>query len=153
VVSLPRRSEAGHRARSPSAHNPAFLKVPWNRAFRYLSRESYYDNLWPRFSFAFPRVVDSREQRFVSQGLRKNGGNASGFAAFPDSVIAVGGNDDGRNLNTVTGQIMMKLQAGHFRLPLAASIGARSPPLHTGDTYWNGIYPFIDYSTGGSIDG
>ena len=25
--------------------------------------------------------------------------------------------------------------------------------LNTGDTYWNGIYPFIDYSTGGSIDG
>lgn len=25
--------------------------------------------------------------------------------------------------------------------------------LHTGDLYWNGIYPFIDYSTGGSIDG
>jgi glyoxylase-like metal-dependent hydrolase (beta-lactamase superfamily II) len=24
---------------------------------------------------------------------------------------------------------------------------------HTGDTFWNGIYPFIDYSTGGSIDG
>jgi glyoxylase-like metal-dependent hydrolase (beta-lactamase superfamily II) len=25
--------------------------------------------------------------------------------------------------------------------------------LHVGDTYCNGIYPFIDYSTGGSIDG
>src|SRR5262249_47249170 len=25
--------------------------------------------------------------------------------------------------------------------------------LHTSDTYWNGIYPFIDYSTGGNIDG
>lgn len=25
--------------------------------------------------------------------------------------------------------------------------------LHCGDTYWNGIYPFIDHSTGGSIDG
>jgi glyoxylase-like metal-dependent hydrolase (beta-lactamase superfamily II) len=25
--------------------------------------------------------------------------------------------------------------------------------VHTGDIYWNGIYPFIDYSTGGSIDG
>ncbi|MEH2567898.1 MBL fold metallo-hydrolase [Bradyrhizobium sp. AZCC 2289] len=25
--------------------------------------------------------------------------------------------------------------------------------LHTGDTYWNGIYPFIDYSTGGNIKG
>lgn len=25
--------------------------------------------------------------------------------------------------------------------------------LHVGDTFWNGIYPFIDYSTSGSIDG
>ena len=25
--------------------------------------------------------------------------------------------------------------------------------FHAGDTYWNGIYPFIDYSTGGSIAG
>jgi glyoxylase-like metal-dependent hydrolase (beta-lactamase superfamily II) len=25
--------------------------------------------------------------------------------------------------------------------------------LHCGDTYWNGFYPFIDYSSGGSIDG
>jgi len=25
--------------------------------------------------------------------------------------------------------------------------------LHVGDTFWNAIYPFIDYSTGGSIGG
>ena len=25
--------------------------------------------------------------------------------------------------------------------------------VHVGDTWWNGAYPFIDYSTGGSIDG
>ena len=25
--------------------------------------------------------------------------------------------------------------------------------LHTGDTWFNGAYPFIDYSTGGNIDG
>ena len=25
--------------------------------------------------------------------------------------------------------------------------------LHTGDTWWNGHYPFIDYSTSGNIDG
>jgi glyoxylase-like metal-dependent hydrolase (beta-lactamase superfamily II) len=25
--------------------------------------------------------------------------------------------------------------------------------LHAADTFWNGIYPFIDHSTGGSIDG
>ena len=25
--------------------------------------------------------------------------------------------------------------------------------MHVADTFWNGVYPFIDYSTGGSIDG
>ena len=25
--------------------------------------------------------------------------------------------------------------------------------FHVADTFWNGVYPFIDYSTGGSIDG
>jgi glyoxylase-like metal-dependent hydrolase (beta-lactamase superfamily II) len=25
--------------------------------------------------------------------------------------------------------------------------------LHTGDTWWNGYFPFIDYSTGGNLDG
>ncbi|UAJ12947.1 MBL fold metallo-hydrolase (plasmid) [Polymorphobacter megasporae] len=25
--------------------------------------------------------------------------------------------------------------------------------LQTGDTFWNGVYPFVDYVTGGSIDG
>lgn len=30
---------------------------------------------------------------------------------------------------------------------------AEADVVHVGDTYWNGIYPFIDYSTGGSIDG
>lgn len=29
----------------------------------------------------------------------------------------------------------------------------RADVLQTGDTYWNGMYPFIDYVTGGSIDG
>jgi glyoxylase-like metal-dependent hydrolase (beta-lactamase superfamily II) len=30
---------------------------------------------------------------------------------------------------------------------------AEADILHAGDTFWNGIYPFIDYSTGGGIDG
>jgi glyoxylase-like metal-dependent hydrolase (beta-lactamase superfamily II) len=30
---------------------------------------------------------------------------------------------------------------------------AEADIVHVGDTYWNGIYPFIDYSTGGSING
>jgi len=30
---------------------------------------------------------------------------------------------------------------------------ANADILHVADTFWNGYYPFIDYSTGGSIDG
>jgi glyoxylase-like metal-dependent hydrolase (beta-lactamase superfamily II) len=30
---------------------------------------------------------------------------------------------------------------------------AEADILHVGDTWWNGFYPFIDYSTGGGIDG
>src|SRR5215468_7776286 len=30
---------------------------------------------------------------------------------------------------------------------------AEADIVHVGDTYWNGIYPFIDYSTGGNIKG
>jgi glyoxylase-like metal-dependent hydrolase (beta-lactamase superfamily II) len=30
---------------------------------------------------------------------------------------------------------------------------AEADIFHCGDTYWNGFYPFIDYSTGGNIDG
>jgi len=30
---------------------------------------------------------------------------------------------------------------------------AEADVLHTGDTFWNGVYPFIDYSTGGGIKG
>jgi len=32
-------------------------------------------------------------------------------------------------------------------------IFAEADILQVGDTWWNGVYPFIDYSTGGSIDG
>ena len=30
---------------------------------------------------------------------------------------------------------------------------AEANVVHVADTFWNGVYPFIDYSTGGSIDG
>jgi glyoxylase-like metal-dependent hydrolase (beta-lactamase superfamily II) len=30
---------------------------------------------------------------------------------------------------------------------------AEANVIHVGDTFWNGVYPFTDYSSGGSIDG
>jgi glyoxylase-like metal-dependent hydrolase (beta-lactamase superfamily II) len=70
-----------------------------------------------------------------------------------------------------SGGIPSEVFAGEHRLKLnGSSIGlkyygpahtdsdisvtfAEANIVHVGDTYWNGIYPFIDYSTGGSIDG
>jgi hypothetical protein len=40
-----------------------------------------------------------------------------------------------------------------FPVALIIAWAFEADVLHTGDTWWNGHYPFIDYSTGGSIDG
>jgi glyoxylase-like metal-dependent hydrolase (beta-lactamase superfamily II) len=42
--------------------------------------------------------------------------------------------------------------AAHTDSDISVNFG-EADILHAGDTFWNGIYPFIDYSTGGSIDG
>jgi glyoxylase-like metal-dependent hydrolase (beta-lactamase superfamily II) len=43
-------------------------------------------------------------------------------------------------------------QAGHTDGDLSVYF-EKADVLSTGDTFWNGAYPFIDYVTGGSIDG
>jgi glyoxylase-like metal-dependent hydrolase (beta-lactamase superfamily II) len=42
--------------------------------------------------------------------------------------------------------------SAHTDSDISVSFG-EADILHVGDTFWNGIYPFIDYSTGGGIDG
>ncbi len=40
-----------------------------------------------------------------------------------------------------------------IRIQTFRSIFTDADVLHAGDTWWNGHFPFIDYSTGGSING
>ena len=40
----------------------------------------------------------------------------------------------------------------HTDSDISATFG-EADIVHVADTFWNGVYPFIDYSTGGSIDG
>ena len=40
----------------------------------------------------------------------------------------------------------------HTDSDISVSFG-EADVIHVADTFWNGVYPFIDYSTGGSIDG
>ncbi len=42
--------------------------------------------------------------------------------------------------------------AAHTDSDISVTFG-EADIVHVADTFWNGIYPFIDYSTGGSIDG
>ena len=45
------------------------------------------------------------------------------------------------------------LRPGPYRQRHLRHLRAKPTSCTSADTFWNGIYPFIDYSTGGSIDG
>jgi glyoxylase-like metal-dependent hydrolase (beta-lactamase superfamily II) len=69
-------------------------------------------------------------------------------AAIPSEVL-----NANRTLKLNRTSIELKLyKPAHTDSDLSVTL-AEADILHVGDTFWNGIYPFIDYSTGGSIDG
>ena len=69
-------------------------------------------------------------------------------AALPTDLIA-----DERTL-TLNGTTLALSYYGPAHTDSDISVYFKEPDvLHAADTFWNGIYPFIDYSTGGSIDG
>src|SRR6202043_1181885 len=68
--------------------------------------------------------------------------------AIPSEVLSAN-----RTLKLNRASIELKLyKPAHTDSDLSVTF-AEADILHVGDTFWNGIYPFIDYSTGGSIDG
>ena len=68
--------------------------------------------------------------------------------ALPSEVFA-----DSRKLKLNGSSINLKYYGpAHTDSDISVTF-AEADILHVADTYWNGIYPFIDYSTGGSIDG
>jgi glyoxylase-like metal-dependent hydrolase (beta-lactamase superfamily II) len=70
------------------------------------------------------------------------------LAAVPTRVFST---EESININRST--LNLKYYgAAHTDSDISVAF-AEADILHCGDTYWNGIYPFIDYSTGGNIDG
>lgn len=73
---------------------------------------------------------------------------ASPLAAVPTEIVS-----DESTLKLNGSTLHLKhYEPAHTDSDLSVTI-AEADILHCGDTYWNGIYPFIDYSTGGNIDG
>jgi glyoxylase-like metal-dependent hydrolase (beta-lactamase superfamily II) len=73
---------------------------------------------------------------------------SSPLAAVPSETFA---SEKTVNLNRSTLQLK-HYGAAHTDSDISVTI-PEADIFHCGDTYWNGIYPFIDYSTGGNIDG
>jgi glyoxylase-like metal-dependent hydrolase (beta-lactamase superfamily II) len=58
-----------------------------------------------------------------------------------------------RSLRLNGSSIVLKRYApAHTDSDISVTFG-EADIVHVADTFWNGVYPFIDYSTGGSIDG
>jgi glyoxylase-like metal-dependent hydrolase (beta-lactamase superfamily II) len=72
----------------------------------------------------------------------------SPLAAVPTEVFS---SEKTLSLNGAT-LSLKHYDPAHTDSDISVSFG-EADILHVGDTYWNGIYPFIDYSTGGSIGG
>jgi glyoxylase-like metal-dependent hydrolase (beta-lactamase superfamily II) len=73
---------------------------------------------------------------------------ARSLAAVPSEVFA---SEKTLNLNRSTLHLKYYGPA-HTDSDISVTF-AEADILHCGDTFWNGFYPFIDYSSGGSIDG
>lgn len=75
------------------------------------------------------------------------------FLPSPAGAIPGDALSANRKLKLNGASIELKLyKPAHTDGDLSVTFG-EADILHVGDTYWNGIYPFFDYSTGGSIDG
>ena len=73
---------------------------------------------------------------------------SSPAGAIPSEVLSAN-----RTFKLNAASLELKLyKPAHTDSDLSVTFG-EADIFHVADTYWNGIYPFIDYSTGGSIDG
>lgn len=73
---------------------------------------------------------------------------ASPAGALPTKLIS---NEHTLRVNGTT-VALKKYPPAHTDSDISVEF-AEADILHVADTWWNGYYPFIDYSTGGSIDG
>lgn len=106
---------------------------------------------WVRRSGA-TLLADKATVRRLTQSIRiEEWGHTFPPASSQDLPDAVLSGDEDLRFDGETVQIRQYLP-GHTDGDLSVRF-ARADILQTGDTFWNGMYPFIDYVTGGSIDG
>jgi glyoxylase-like metal-dependent hydrolase (beta-lactamase superfamily II) len=75
------------------------------------------------------------------------------FPPAPPGAIPTTVFDDEHRLHlNETGILLKHYAPAHTDSDISVTF-EEADTIHVGDTWWNGFYPFIDYSTGGSING
>jgi glyoxylase-like metal-dependent hydrolase (beta-lactamase superfamily II) len=97
-------------------------------------------------------LAHTNTRKHLSTTTRVEGWNFT-FEPAPAGAIPAEVFDDERTLKLNGTTITLKHYApAHTDSDISVHF-TDSDILHVADTFWNGFYPFIDYSTGGSIDG
>ncbi len=97
-------------------------------------------------------VAHENTRKHLSTSTRVEGWNYT-FPASPAGAIPTDVFDDKNSfhLNETT-LVLEHYEPAHTDSDISVHF-TDADIFHAGDTWWNGFYPFIDYSTGGSIDG
>lgn len=142
TVSKPRLIEALNRLSSePLAH---LLNSHWHT-------DHTDGNAWVHDAGA-TITAHVNTKKYLSTSTRVEGWGWT-FPAAPSRAIPTVVFDDEHRLQHNNTNIKLKYYGpAHTDCDISVFF-EEADVIHVGDTWWNGIYPFIDYSTGGSIDG
>ena len=98
-------------------------------------------------------MAHENTRKHLSQPTRVEGNWQYTFPAAPAGAIPSTVFNDEHTLHVNNTTLMLKhYSPAHTDSDISVYF-AEADILHTGDTFWNRDYPFIDYGTGGSIDG
>src|ERR1700761_2814340 len=98
-------------------------------------------------------LAHENPRKHLSQATRVGGNWQYTFPPAPAGAIPSTVFTDGHELHFNKTTLMLKHYApAHTDFDISVYF-AEADVLHAGDTFWNRDYPFIDYATGGSIDG
>jgi glyoxylase-like metal-dependent hydrolase (beta-lactamase superfamily II) len=97
-------------------------------------------------------VAHQNTRRHLAADTRVEGWGFT-FPASPDGALPATLIADERTIRLHGSEVKLTPYApAHTDSDLSVHI-VDANVLHVADTWWNGVYPFIDYSTGGSVDG
>jgi glyoxylase-like metal-dependent hydrolase (beta-lactamase superfamily II) len=97
-------------------------------------------------------LAHTNTRKHLSTTTRVEGWNFT-FAPAPPGALPAEVFEDERTVKLNGATIALKHYApAHTDSDISVHF-TDADVLHVADTFWNGYYPFIDYSTGGSIDG